>query len=120
MKTAIQIDVENNQVSTVQTEGEWTDEAINEQIDAVGGELAKNSIGGSGDILVVGDFINHTTAGAACESNGFNLFGNTYYGDGLILGGERGELEKPKTTVKEVAAAVEYVKRAGSGPMVEF
>ena len=98
-------------------EGEWTEEAINGHIDAVGGECSKHSVGKSGDVLIVGDFLNHTTAGVKCESKGFNLFGNTYYGNGLIIGGES---ESPQITAEEVLGSIAYVERADSGGTVEI
>lgn len=67
---------------------QWTEHAMREKLQVGNGEFERREVERTGDTIVVSAFLNASTAGKASRSDGFDLYGERFYGPALIISGE--------------------------------
>ncbi len=66
----------------------WTDHEMHQRLQIGNDEIVERQVERTGDAIFVSAFLNATTAGKAFRCDGFDLFGDRFYGPALIVSGE--------------------------------
>jgi hypothetical protein len=66
----------------------WTDHEMRQKLQIGDDEIVRRGVERTGDAIFVSAFLNATTAGKASRCEGFDLFGERFYGPALIVSGE--------------------------------
>jgi len=66
----------------------WTDEELQRQLRLPDGDLVRYGLERSGDAIVLSAFLNTSTAGKPFRIEGFDLYGDRFYGPAIIIPGD--------------------------------
>src|ERR1700730_4895544 len=67
---------------------EWTDRELRQRLRVGNDELVRRDVDRTGDTIVVSAFLNSTTAGKPSRCEGFDLYGERFYGPALVISSE--------------------------------
>jgi len=67
---------------------EWTDRELRQQLRVGNDELLRLEVDRTGDTIIVSAFLNSTTAGKPSRCEGFDLYGERFYGPALVISSE--------------------------------
>ena len=66
----------------------WTDHEMRTKLQIESDEIVQRGVERTGDAIFVSSFLNATAAGRAFRCEGFDLYGDRYYGPALIVSGQ--------------------------------
>lgn len=67
---------------------EWTDRELRQQLRVGNDELVRRDVDRTGDTIIVSAYLNSTTAGKPSRCEGFDLYGERFYGPALVISSE--------------------------------
>lgn len=69
--------------------GEWTDEAVRQKLPIGNDPVLRLGLERTGDLILVSGFLNEAAEGEGVRREGFDLYGERFYGPALIVSGEK-------------------------------
>jgi hypothetical protein len=68
--------------------GAWTDEEVRQKLPIGNDPVLRLSLERTGDLILVSGFLNGSAAGKGVRREGFDLYGERFFGSALIVSGE--------------------------------
>jgi hypothetical protein len=68
----------------------WTIDVVRQKLQIGNDDIVERQVERTGDVIFVSAFLNSSTAGKPFRCDGFDLYGERFYGPALIVSGEEG------------------------------
>jgi len=96
----------------------WTDHEMRQRLEIGNDEIARREVERTGDAIFVSAFLNGTTAGKSFRSDGFDLYGDRYYGPALIIAARESGVA-PVLDPHDISRAIHFFRMNEGAEAVE-
>src|SRR5215213_8435435 len=85
----------------------WTDHEMRQKLQIGNEEVVERQVERTGDAIFVSAFLNATEAGKASRCDGFDLYGDRYYGPALVISSTQSDV-CPVLDPHDISRAIQF------------